>query len=105
MLKVTDEEGRDEALQDVEFPQRVPARDKGSREETNNRSRSRKDVPDIEKQKPEAPEGQHPNDTKSDGKARKSFLRRRPIASSAWRNRRRSHNGLWIRLLRLRRAF
>ena len=80
MLKVTDEERRDEVLQDAELPQRVPARDKGLRED--NRSRSRKDVPAIERQKPEAPEGQHPINAKSGGKPRKSFLRRRPIASS-----------------------
>ena len=79
MLKVTGEETRDEGLQDVEVPQRAPARSKELREETKDRSPSSREGPAIEKQRPETPE---PDVAKTLGEPRKSFLRRRPIASA-----------------------
>ena len=82
MLKVTGEETHDEALQDVELPQRVPARNKGSREEAKDRPPSSLEGPAAEKQRPETAQRQHPDVAKSRGEPRKSFLRRRPIASA-----------------------
>ncbi len=82
MLKVTGEETRDEALQDVELPQRAPSRNKGPREDAKNRPPSSREAPAIERQRPEKPEEQHPDVAKTGDKPRKSFLRRRPIASA-----------------------
>ncbi len=79
MLKVTDEETRDEALHDVELPQRIPARSKRLREETKDRSPSSQEAPAVGRQRPAEPQ---PDKSKAPGKPRKSFLRRRPIASA-----------------------
>lgn len=82
MLKVTDEETRDEAVQDVEHPQRVTARGKGSREETKGRSPASREGPAIEKPRPKTAAEQHTDVAQTRGEPRKSFLRRRPIASA-----------------------
>jgi membrane fusion protein (multidrug efflux system) len=82
MLKDISEDTRDEALQDVELPRRVPARTKGLKEETKARSPSGEVRPGIERQRPESPGEQHPAEAKTRGKLRKGFLRRRPIASA-----------------------
>jgi membrane fusion protein (multidrug efflux system) len=80
MLNVTDEETRDEALQDVELPRRVPARAKGLGEEMKSRAPSTREGSAIQKQKPQGEQDAKPAD--KPGKPRKSFLRRRPIASA-----------------------
>jgi hypothetical protein len=81
MLKDIGEDTRDEALQDVELPRGVPVRDKGFRETTKNRSPSGEARPG---QRPVTPEGeQQPAEAKSGEQPRKSFLRRRPIASAS----------------------
>jgi membrane fusion protein, multidrug efflux system len=71
MLKVTDEEMRDESLQDAEIPQRFSARGKRPGEETRDRSPSSPEAPAIEtlRQGSDAPE------------TRKGFLRHHPIGS------------------------
>ena len=55
---------------------------KSLREETKDRPPSSREGPAIEKQRPETPEEQHPDKSKARDKPRKSFLRRRPIASA-----------------------
>jgi membrane fusion protein, multidrug efflux system len=80
MLKDIGEDTRDEALQDAELPQGVPARVKGLKEKTKARSPSGEARPAIERQRPETPIGQQPAEAKKREQTRKSFLRRRPIA-------------------------
>ena len=79
MLKVTGEETRDEGLQDVEVPQRAPARSKELREETKDRSPSSREGPAIEKQRPETPEDLT---SRKPSASHARALRRRPIASA-----------------------
>ena len=82
MLRVTGEETRDEALQDVDLLERVPPRGKGSKEESKARSPLAEERPAIERQRPAPQEDQHPAEAKTREKPRKSFLRRHPVASA-----------------------
>ncbi len=82
MLKVTDQETHDEALQDVELPQHAPARSTGLRKETRDRPPSGPESPAIERQRPKTPEGQRPEAVKIGAEPRKTFLRRHPVASA-----------------------
>ena len=82
MLRVTGEETRDEALQDVDLLERVPPRSKGSKEETKARSPLAEERPAIERQRPATPEDQHPAEAKTRERPRKSFLRRHPVTSA-----------------------
>ena len=82
MLKDIGEDTRDEAIQDVELPQSVPARAKGLKEKTKGRSPSGEARPGIEGQRTETAAEQQPAEAKRREKPRKSFLRRRPIASA-----------------------
>jgi membrane fusion protein (multidrug efflux system) len=83
MLKDIGEDTRDEALRDGEFPQGVPARVKGLKEKTKARSPSGEARPGIEGQRLEAPVERQPAEAKKREEPRKSFLRRRPIASAS----------------------
>ncbi len=80
MLKVANEETRDEALQDVELPHSVPARDERLKEEAKDRSPFGKEGPVVERPGPKKPEEQHPAVAKTPSNARRNIVRRRPIA-------------------------
>jgi membrane fusion protein (multidrug efflux system) len=75
MLKADGDERRDEAFHDVGIPQRAA-------QETKERPPSSREGPAIERQRPQTAENQHPIEANTGGEHRKSFLRRRPIASA-----------------------